>query len=246
MSNLFRLILTQPMFNALVVLYSYVTFEDLGLAIIILTILIRVILYPLFYKGLRNQMLMQRVQPEMKELQVKYKNDKEKQAQEMLQLWKKYDVNPFMGFLMLLVQLPIIFAIFHVFRSGITNETLGAHLYSFLPAPETVNTISLGFIDLSQPNMIILVLAVVASYLQSKLAIARRKDENRELTKAEKTSQKMVFIAPAIIAIFLLNLSAAIGLYILTTSVFSIFQQVIINKKLETERVALNATTKLA
>ncbi|MDP2629489.1 MAG: YidC/Oxa1 family membrane protein insertase [Candidatus Harrisonbacteria bacterium] len=232
MKTLFKLILTQPLFNALVLLYTYVTFQDLGLAIIVLTIIVRIILYPLFYKGLRNQMLMQKIQPEMKRLQKELKHDKEKQATEMMALWKKHEINPFAGIFLLFIQLPIIFAIFHVFRVGLTPETMASNLYAFVSMPEAINNTFLGLIDLAQPSMVILVLAVILSYIQSRMALPKI-EPGKELSKTEKTSRRMSYIVPVIIGIFLLNLSAAIGLYIITTTIFSIFQQYSINKKLK-------------
>jgi YidC/Oxa1 family membrane protein insertase len=230
MGYIFNLILTQPIFNALVALYSFVTFEDLGIAIIVLTIIIRIILYPLFYKALRNQSLMQKIQPEIAKIQKEHKGDREQQAMKMMALWKEHKVNPFSSFLLILVQLPILIAVYHVFSRGFSTEAFTG-LYSFLSAPEHLNSVSLGLINLAEPNMIIVALAVVAQYFQSRLALPKLK-EGEEPSKAQQMSRRMVFLAPAITLLILPNLSAALGLYWLTTSLFSILQQQIINKRL--------------
>jgi len=230
MGSLFNTFLVQPLLNALVVLYNTVSFEDLGIAIILLTVLVRFILYPLFYKGLKNQALMQKVQPELDALKEKHKDDKEKQAMEMMALWKDNKINPFSGFFLLLVQLPVLWAIYRVFLGGLTEESL-AGLYSFVTVPTELNNTLFGLIDLSATSMIIVVLATVLTYVQAKIAAPKTK-EGEKPSKAALMSKRMTFVLPGIIFIFLINFSSAIGLYILTTTVFSIFQQKVINSRI--------------
>ncbi len=89
MYGLFHEFLYRPLFNALFFLYQNFSFHDLGIAIILLTILIRVVLFPLFYKGAKDQAIMQRLAPKIKEIQRNHKHNKEKQAQAMLELYRK-------------------------------------------------------------------------------------------------------------------------------------------------------------
>ncbi|MDP3880786.1 MAG: YidC/Oxa1 family membrane protein insertase [bacterium] len=230
MSSLFHTILTEPLLNALVFLYNTVAFQDLGLAIILLTVLVRFILYPLFYKGLKNQAMMQKIQPHLEEIKEKHKDDKEKQALEMMALWKEHKINPFSGFLLLIVQLPVLWAIYRVFFDGLNAETFKS-LYPFISAPEQVNQTLFGFVDLTQTSIAIVVLATVLTYVQARMAAPKKKEGEKE-SKAAVMSKRMTFIVPGIIFIFLINFASAIGLYILTTTVFSIFQQKIINNRI--------------
>lgn len=230
MSYLFHILLTQPIFNALVALYSYVTFEDLGIAIVLLTIIIRFLLYPLFYKALRSQSIMQKIQPEIAKIQKEYKDDREQQATRMMALWKQHQVNPFASFGLIFVQLPLLIAVYRVFLRGFSTEAF-VDLYSFLSAPAHLNSISLGLINLSSPNMIIVALAVVAQYFQSKLALPKIKPGETP-SKAQQNSRRMVYLAPALTLLILPKLPAAIGLYWLTAAVFSTVQQRLINKRL--------------
>ena len=131
---MFKTILLNPLFNTLIFLYNTVAFNDLGIAIILLTLLIRLVLFPLFYKSTRNQLLMQRIQPEINKIQHTHKDNKEKQAQAMMELYKKHDVNPFSGFLVLLLQLPVLIAIYQVFLGGFSAQWLDS-LYSFVVRP---------------------------------------------------------------------------------------------------------------
>lgn len=225
MGSLFHLVLTQPLFNLLVLLYKHVTFNDLGLAIIVLTIIIRFILYPVFYRGLRSQMMMQKIQPEIAKVQQQHKNNKEEQAKALMAVYKNSKVNPFASILYVFAQLPILIAVYRIFITGLTAAAF-TDLYSFITPPETINTMFLGFLDISKPSMIIVALAVVAQYFQSKSAMAKNTGPQSSMTKY------MVYMGPLLTLLILPRLSAGIGLYWVTTSLFSIFQQRLINKQL--------------
>jgi len=230
MAALFNTILYQPLFNALIALYNYVPFADLGIAIILLTILIRVILYPLFYKSFENQLVMQKLQPLIKKIQHDHKNDREKQARALMDLYKQHKINPFSGFLLILVQLPILITLYRLFLGDFTPEAF-ENLYSFISAPETIDNSLLGLINLKERSIVVVGLAAAAQYVQGKLSFARtdKKDE----TAASKVGKQMVFIGPILTLLILTSLPSAVGIYWLTTSVFSIFQQIIITRKLD-------------
>ncbi|PIR44354.1 hypothetical protein COV23_00330 [Candidatus Wolfebacteria bacterium CG10_big_fil_rev_8_21_14_0_10_31_9] len=219
MVNLFNTILYEPLFKLLLFIYQNLSFNDLGVAIIILTILIRIILYPIFYKGAKDQSIMQKIAPKLKEIQTKHKDDKEKQVQATMALYKEHKVNPFSSFILLLVQLPILIALFKAFSTGIQTT-------------EILNPLSFGLINLTKANFVIIALAAIAQYWQSKLAIPKTEKSFKNLSAAERIGQQMVYIGPAITVIFLLRLPSALGLYWLTTSVFSAIQQIVINKRL--------------
>lgn len=231
MSGFFNLILYQPLFNALVVLYKYVAFQDLGVAIILLTLVIRLILYPLFYHSFKNQTVMQRLQPMIQKIQHDHKENKEKQAQAMMQLYKEHKINPFSGFLLLLVQLPILIVLYRVFLNGLTT-TAFANLYSFVSPPSQLNHSFLGLLDLSAKSIFIVVLAAAMQYFQSRLTLPK----NDSKSSTAQIGRSMMYVGPVMTILILSNLPSAIGIYWLTTSVFSIIQQLIINKKLTHER----------
>ncbi len=231
MGNLFNEILYRPLFNALIFLYQYFPLHDLGIAIILLTILIRIVLLPLFYKGAKDQAVMQRLAPKIKEIQKNHKADKEKQAKALLDLYREHRVNPLSGFLLLLVQLPILIALYQVFLKGLSDGALGA-LYSFVSRPDVLNHYFLGFVDLSQRSILIVVLAAITQFFQSKLVLPKT-SSGGELSAAERVGRQMVYLGPVITVIFLVNLPSAIGLYWLTTSAFSVIQQIAINRRLE-------------
>lgn len=228
MSGFFYEILYRPLFNALVLLYQSVGFKDLGISIILLTVIIRLILYPLFYKSYHHQKVLQNIQPEIKKIQALHKDNKEKQAQAMMDLYKAHKVNPFSGLLLILVQLPVLIALYKVFYSGFTDQSL-AGLYNFISVPAGIGHTFLGLLDLAKPHIIIVGLAAIAQYFQGRLAL-QKPAPGVQRSQAEIIGKQMVFVGPILSLVILYRLPAAVSLYWLATSVFSCFQQIAINR----------------
>lgn len=236
MSAIFNNFFYYPLFNALVFLYNYLPGHDLGIVIIILTVLIRVVLFPLFYKSAKDQAIMQRLAPKIKEIQKEHKEDRIKQGQVMMDLYREHKINPLSQFLLIIVQLPILIAIYRVFLKGI-KEIPQDILYSFISVPESLNHYFLGIIDLSKSNLGIVLFAALAQYFQGKLSLAKNAKNSdkikQELNPMEMMGKQMVFIGPILTIAFLMYLPSAVGLYWLTTSVFSVIQQMYINNQLK-------------
>ena len=230
-TNLYHLILKYPILNLLIFFYQTIAFHDLGLAIILVTLFIRLILYPFFHAGAKQQILMQRIQPHVKRIQEQHKNDREKQAQALMELYKEHGVNPFSSILLLVIQIPILIALYRIVLSHLNGAALTG-LYSFVPAPATINSTFLGIINLQAKNFWLVLVAAILQYIQARLAIWRDPQNTAALSAPEKMARQMAFIGPLITIIIFYNLPAAVGLYWLTTSAFSIIQQVIVNRHL--------------
>ncbi|MCL5733199.1 MAG: YidC/Oxa1 family membrane protein insertase [Patescibacteria group bacterium] len=213
--------------------YNTIAFGDLGVAIIFLTVFIRIVLYPFFQKSVRNQTILQRIQPKIKKIQEEHKKDKEKQAKALLLLYKEHKVNPFSGFLFLLIQLPILIILYDLFLKGL-NVASFSDLYSFVAAPRNFQTTFLGLLNLQNRSILLVVLAATAQFFQGRLALPKS-DKSKPPSSAEQISRQMVFIAPLITIFIFFNFPAAVSLYWLTSSVFSIGQQIIINKQINGE-----------
>jgi len=229
--SVFNLILYQPLFNALILLYQYLPGQDFGIAVIALTILIRLLLYPLMAQSIKSQRALAELQPKMKEIQENFKNDKEKQAKEMMGLYKREKINPLGGCLPLLVQLPILFALFRVFlafQNGLDPAQLTV-LYPFVPFPDIPEEpMFLGLMNLAHPNLILAVLAGICQFFQVKMAnprVKKVKTSNQMAKFPEMMQKQMLYFFPIFIVFILLRLPAAIGLYWIITSLFSIGQQ---------------------
>lgn len=232
MIHLFNVFLYQPLFNALIFLYDKASFGDIGIAIILLTVLVRIVLFPFFYKGARDQAVMQKIAPTIKELQKKHKDDKQKQVEEMMALYKEHKINPFSAFfLLIVVQLPILLAMFKVFRTGL--KTMPQELlYSFVPHVITINYMFLGVVDLLKPNLLLISLTAIAQFYQAKLALPKSTKAVKDMEMAEMMGRQMMIMGPILTVIVLYSLPSAIAMYWLTTTLFSVGQQVIINKKI--------------
>jgi YidC/Oxa1 family membrane protein insertase len=233
-SHFFYITLYQPLFNLLVILYNYIPGHDFGIAIIFLTIIIRVILYPLSVKAVNSQRGLQKLQPQIQEVQKKYKNDREKQAKEILDLYKKEKINPFSGLFLALIQLPILIALYQVFWSGLNPKEL-AVLYGFVFNPGHINSLFLYIIDLAKPNFVLAILAGLTQYFQTKMLLPKKGNEAGGQNKGADFSQvmqkQMVYFFPVFTVIILISLPSALGLYWAVSGLFSIVQQYLIVKK---------------
>jgi YidC/Oxa1 family membrane protein insertase len=231
MAYLFQQIFYRPVFNILIFFYENLAWHDLGIAIILTTLLIRFILYPLFHIGAKQQMMMQRIQPKVKKIQEMHKDDMPKQSAALMALYKEHGVNPFSSIILLIIQIPIMLAFYWVVRSGFGVATLSS-LYSFVPPPGTVNSLFLGIVNLSKSNLVVILLAALAQYFQARMAIYRAPSGTAP-SAAEKIARQMSFIAPLMTILIFYSLPSAVGLYWLVSSLFSVAQQYIINRHLQ-------------
>lgn len=217
----FRELFYEPLLNGLVWLYDTIAIQDLGLAIILLTILVRLIIYPLFHQGARYQRIIQDLRPEIEKIKTKHKNNRETQTKATLELFKKYKLNPLAPFLSLLVQLPVFLALYVIFIGDFTR-TMEPWLYSFTPRPGEINQSFFSLINLKTASPVVAILAALAQYFQVKLTFTV------STTPAMKFA--MLYFLPGLILVALFKFPAAVGLYWITTTVFSIIQQIIVNK----------------
>jgi YidC/Oxa1 family membrane protein insertase len=234
MVYLYQQIFYRPILNLLIFFYQTIAFHDLGVAIILVTLFIRLILYPFFHTGAKQQMLMQRIQPKVKQIQVTHKDDRDAQAKALMELYKEHGVNPFSGILLLIIQIPILLTFYYAIRSGIGTAQLTG-LYSFVSAPHNINTMFLGIINLTKPNIILIFAAAAGQFLQARLAIYRNPSSGAVPTQAEKIARQMVYVGPFITILVFYNFPAALGLYWLMSSLFSAAQQYFVNKHLKTK-----------
>ena len=199
--NLFDVIIVQPILNLLMAIYSIVPGGDFGVSIIIFTVIIRFLLWPLVKKQLHQTKAMRKMQPELKKIQAKYKNDKQAQGLAMMELYKKHNISPFGSIGVLLIQLPILIGIYRVVQIfAMHRDELGKFTYGFmenipavkelLASPDNFNQNFLGFIDLTQhavsENGVViglLVLALLAALLQFLLSkqMSPNTDSNKRL-----------------------------------------------------------------
>ena len=233
--NLFNLIFTFPIFNALMMLYRVL--GDFGLSIIVLTLIIRLILFPLTLKQLKSMKSTQALQPQMAEVRKKYK-DQRAQAEAMQTLYKEYGINPLGGCLPLLVQMPVLFGLFYalsaVLRSAKTVQDINKLLYPFVPAFHHFPNIDLNwftFINASwhfslgtpDPTHVLPILAALATFLQ--LRMSQPKNGTGATDAMSQQMKIMQLISPVMVLFFGWSYAAGLALYWTVSSLFAMVQQ---------------------
>lgn len=232
--DLLKTIFYEPLYNALVFLAVNLPGEDLGWAIIILTVFVRLILYPLYHQSLLIQQKIKLIQPKIDQLKQELKNNKEEQTKRILNLYREYKINPLVSFLVILIQLPIIFSLFYVFRESVTIDP--NLLYSFIPPPEGIEHLFLGLIDVTKRSIPLALIVGVTQFIQMKLAIPPLPPRGHDYTpnfKDDLTRSihiQMRYVMPVVIVFVAVALPAALSLYWITSNLISILQEVVIKK----------------
>lgn len=231
MGGFFHTILYVPIFNLLVFLYEVMPGADIGFAIIALTVLIKLILWPFMSKSLKSQKALQELQPKIEELKGKHGDDREGLAKGMMELYQKEKVNPLASCLPLLVQLPILIALYQVLLGGFAADTL-TQLYPFVANPGSINHVFLGVIDLSVSSLYLAVLAGYFQFFQTRMLMAKRppkqvagKKGAFDETMLASMNKSMLMFMPAITVVIGATLPAGLTLYWVTVNIVSILQQ---------------------
>lgn len=236
MASLFHVILYQPLFNLFIWLYNILPGHDLGLVILAVTILTRLILYPLTAASIKAQKNLQDLQPKLDAIRKEFKDDKQKQAAATMELYKNNKINPFTSCLPMFIQLPLLLALFWVMRDGLASKNITENLYPFVGNPGTLNIMSFRLFNLSAPNVILAVLAGIAQFFQAKMfsrksppkeAGAGAKDEDMTVVM----NKQMLYMMPVMTALIGLRLPAGLSLYWFFSTALMVLQQWFVFKR---------------
>ncbi len=230
MLALYHQIIYQPLLNLLVWGYNSIPGHDVGIVIIILTVLVRLVLAPTMHKQIKSQHAMTSLQPKLDEVKAKHKDDKEAQAKAVMALYKEHNVNPFSSCLPLLIQLPILIALYQVFRTALNGNLSG--LYHTVFNPGTINPYFLGFINLAKPNIVLAVLAGGLQFWQARMMQAKNTSTSTDAT-AKAIQMQTTYLLPLVSIFIAWRLPAGLPLYWVVTTLFAIAQQYYIMKKSE-------------
>lgn len=227
--SIFNTVLYQPLFNALILIYQFIPGQDFGMAVIVLTIIIRLFLHPSSLQSIKSQKALSELQPKIQEIQKKYKDNREKMAKEVMNLYKTEKINPIAGFLPIFIQLPILIALFLVFKSfeqGLNPDNLGL-LYSFVSAPEALNTVFLGVVNLAHTSIFLALLAGAVQFCQTKMMIPQNKSANKGKSSdfAQIMQKQMTYVFPVFTVFICWQFASVIALYWITGSLFAIGEQ---------------------
>lgn len=232
--GIFQTVLVQPIFNLLVFLYDVLPGADMGFAIIVLTVVIKLLLWPLMNSSLKSQKALQEIQPKMEEIKEKFKDDKEKQAKAMMELYSQEKVNPLSSCLPLLIQFPILIALYRVLLQGFDPAALD-QLYTFVPNPGEIQKYFLGVVDLSVSSIWLAVIAGILQFFQTRMLSSRRPPKSvsgstgaKDETMLAAMNKSMMYFMPAITVIIGATLPGGLSLYWVAVTAFSIVQQAVV------------------
>src|SRR3989344_2993544 len=239
MSTFFNTFFYDPIYNALVAIVAIIPGSDVGIAVIIITIGIRLILLPFSLSAARTQRAMKILEPKIKELKEKYKDEKEKVALETLALYREAQVNPFASILTVFIQIPVLLALYFVFYYEPFPAINAARLYAFTPVPDIASLEFLGIISVAGKSMTLAFLAGITQFYQAHLALSGTmkpsdtKGMQNDFQKIMGMQLKYVF--PFIIAAISYTTSGAIALYFITTNLAGALQEIYVRRTLHKE-----------
>jgi len=229
MSAFFNAAFYNPIYNALVALMAFVPGGDVGVAVILLTIIIRIILLPFSLSAARTQRAMKVLEPKIKELKEKHNGDKEKEAIETLALYREAQVNPFMSIVTVLIQIPILLALYWVFLYEPFETVNTARIYALTPVPFGVSLQFLGIISVTGKSIVLAALAGVSQFYQAHMALSGMGSPGTKVGTAGSFQQVMnmqlKYVFPILIAVISYTTSGAIALYFITTNLAGIVQE---------------------
>ena len=236
-NGFFTTVFSQPLYNGLIFLMAFIPGADAGIAVIIFTILVRLALYPLSKRSIETQMKLKKVEQDIERIKTTVK-DKTKQASAIMEFYRSKGLNPLSGFALIIVQIPIIFALYYVFlRSGLPtiNHQL---LYSFIPATEP-NMHFLGILNLMEKSYVLAALCALSQFFQAKFALPMTKPTQASGSfkdnLARSMNMQMRYLFPIMVFFIVYNLSSIIALYWITNNLFAIGQEWSVRRRLETQ-----------
>ena len=238
-TDFFNAVFYDPIYNALVALVALIPGSDVGIAVVLVTVVIRLVLLPFSLSAARTQRAMKSMEPRLKELKETHKGDKEKEALETLALYREAKVNPFASILMVFIQIPVLLALYFVFFYEPFPAINAARLYAFTPTPDAASLEFLGIISVAGKSMVLAFLAGVTQFYQAHLALSGTmkpsdtKSVQNDFQRIMGVQLKYVF--PFIIAVISYTTSGAIALYFITTNLAGALQELYVRRALQKE-----------
>ncbi len=231
MTSIFHTLISEPLYSGLVFLINLLPFFDVGVVIIIFTIIVKIILLPLSIKASKSQLQMKSAEKDLNLIKERFP-DKTEQNIKVMEYYKDKGVNPFTGIFIILIQIPILLGLYRVFIGLPTINT--SLLYSFIPVPAHINMMFLGLINMSEKSLILAVLVGITTYFQTSIATSGQNavaDKSKQGDLAKAMSFQMKYFLPPFITIIIYNISSAVALYLFVSNIFSIVQELYIKKK---------------
>ncbi len=234
MSDLFHTYIYLPLYNALIYLIHTVPFADVGLAVIALTILVKILLLPLAYKASVMQQKMKKIAPQIEEIKAQYKDDRQTQTLKIMELYKENNIRPLFSILVIFAQIPVILGLYWVFSKGGLPSINSELLYDFVKKTVTEpNMLFLGIIDMSRRSIILAVLVAITQFFATHKTMPKpEKKENPSIKDdiAHSMYFQMKFFLPVFMGFIAYSISAAVALYFIVSNLFTVVQDMVIKR----------------
>lgn len=240
-SDIFHAVAYDPIYNLLIFLVDVIPGGDVGLAVILATVAVKIILFPLSLSAVRTQMVLKTVQPKIKEIQERLKEKKEEMAKELMALYAKYKINPFSSLLLFIIQIPIIIALYLVFLHEAFPNINVDLLYTFVPIPEVISLSFLGFFEITEKSILLALAAGITAFFQVRFAMPapgpRKEDASMKDDMIRNLQIQMRYLMPVLITVFAYMISAVVALYFITSNLFAIGQELYMRQTVKKEKV---------
>ncbi len=234
MISIFHTVISEPLYNGMILLMDTLPFLDAGVIVIIFTIVVKIILLPLSIKASKAQLQMRGTEKDLQAIKEKYKDNKEQIGIKTMEYYKEKGINPFSGILILIIQIPILIGLYRVFLVSGLPEINTSMLYSFVGVPESVDMMFLGLINISKKSLILALLAGITTFYQVKIASGSNNKSDSPVQQsdmAKAMSTQMKYFLPVLMTFVGYTVSSAIAIYLVTSNVFAIVQEIYIKKR---------------
>jgi YidC/Oxa1 family membrane protein insertase len=236
MREFFSTVFYEPIFNLLFGLYALIPGHDIGIAIILLTVIVKLILWPVSAKAMRSQKALAGMQPKVEELKKKYpgKEQKEELAKELMALYSKEKVSPASSCLPLLIQLPVFIALYQAMIHGLQSDGFDK-LYGFIPNPGTIEPMFVGLLDLTKVSIPLALIAGLTQFFQAKMMVSTQQPKGVPGGKDEQLlsnmNKQMTYVMPVVTVMIGMQFPAGLTLYWVAMNLLTILQQWMFLKK---------------
>jgi YidC/Oxa1 family membrane protein insertase len=248
-STIWHTFFFDPIYNALIFFINHIPGGDVGVAIIFLSIVVKLLLVPISLKAARTQHAMRDIEPELRAIKERNKGNRENEARETLELYRTSGVSPFISIILLFIQVPILIALYLSVSSGggvplpDINTSL---LYNAIPTPETVNMLLLGVLDMAKRSLPLAILAGVTQFLHASISmgpVPKAQSEKPSFKEDFTRSMhlQMRYVMPLLIVFFAFTISASVALYFTISNLLNIAQEYY----LKTQRATFTTTKKV-
>jgi len=228
-----------PVYNTLVFFIDVFPGGDVGLAIVATVVVVKLALFKVSIKAVRTQKILRDIEPKLREIKDKHKDDREAYARSMMELYKEAGINPFASILVMFIQIPFVIALYFSVMSGggIALPDINIDLlYRFIPAPETVSMLMFGVFDITARSLPLALLAGIGQYIHTYYAMPPLPPREPDAAPSFKDdlmrnmNLQMRYVMPLIIVVVAYTLSAAIAIYFIVTSIMALLQELVVRK----------------